>query len=187
MSSLSFDYRITDIKEPYEIDLSFGYNYLKISATYRDGLHLIFKKEPIIPPVFEPIRFQIYNLVYDGIEIGIKGKSNLIPYGTSGTNGLSLEGFLGYTPLVWAEYKGTRWPDTDPAREHIIADGSALGYKIHLSYKLANWFYTTIGYRYNAYRTKGKDQPDSNWRWRGCREELDATFKGFLLGTSFLF
>lgn len=181
MASLSFDYRLTDIKEPSELDVTFAYNYLSISANYRDAHTIIYEKNPVDDYLL--IKWQIYDLVYEGIELGIKGKSEIL-------KGLFLEATLGYTPFVTAEYKGRRYPDNIPVptqKEHIIAKGGALNYQINLDYHLSEQFLIQGGYRYSAYRTKGEDQSDGYWKWVGSRENLDSDFKGCFFGAGIKF
>lgn len=179
--SFTADYRITDIKEPYEFYLTFGYNYLDISADYRNALTTVLSSTPV--SILTPIKWQIYDLLYQGLEIGVKGKSEVL-------TDLLLTGSLGYAPFVYAEYKGTRYPDDIPVptqKEHIVAYGSALNYELKLSYNLSRQFFIDGGYRYNAYRTKGEDQPDGYWKWVGSWEELDVTLKGFFFGSTLKF
>ena len=193
--SFTTDYLITDIKEPYEFYLTFGYNYLDISADYRNALTTVSSSTPT--SILTPIKWQIYDLLYQGLEIGVKGKSEVL-------TDLLLTGSLGYAPFTMAEYKGTRYPDnvyievdldtgirTEWAiasrREHIVAYGSALNYELKLSYNLSDQFLIDGGYRYNAYRTKGEDQSDGYWKWVGSWEDLDVTLKGFFFGCALKF
>ena len=175
--SFTTDYLITDIKEPYEFYLTFGYNYLDISADYRNALTTVSSYTPT--SILTPIKWQIYDLLYQGLEIGVKGKSEVL-------TDLLLTGSLGYAPFTMAEYKGTRYPGTIfEQKEHIVAYGAALSYELKLSYNLSSQLIVDGGYRYNAYRTKGKDQPDS--AWSGSWEELDTDFKGFFFGCALKF
>jgi len=177
--SFTTDYLITDIKEPYEFYLTFGYNYLDISADYRNALTTVSSYTPT--SILTPIKWQIYNLLYQGLEIGVKGKSEVL-------TGLLLFGSLGYAPFTMAEYKGTRYPDDIPVpakKEHIVAYGAALSYELKLSYNLSGRLMVDGGYRYNAYRTKGEDQPGT--AWAGSWEELDTDLKGFFFGSTLKF
>jgi len=179
ISSLSVDYRVTDIKKPYGLDLTFTYDYLMISADYRDGVSVVVSYTPT--SILTPVKWQIYDLVYSGLEIGIKGKSDILEK-------LSMEASLGYTPFLEAEYKGVRYPDNIPVpkeREYIIARGSALSYQLCLNYNLVNQFSVQFGYKYKAYHTKGKDQPGTPWA--GDWEELDSDFKGCFFGAGIKF
>jgi hypothetical protein len=174
ISSFAVDYCVTDIKQPYELNLTFAYNYLRTSVDYRNPIIVI---DDYVPThTILAIKWEVYNMVYEGLEIGIKGKSNI-------STNLSVEAYLGYTPFVGAEYKGTRYPGTTSEQtEHIISSGNALSYELRLSCNLVNQFYIQSGYKYTTYRTKGKDQSDGYWKWIGSREELDADFKGFFFG-----
>lgn len=177
--SFTTDYRVTDITEPYEFYLTFGYNYLDISVDYRNALTTVFSYTPVA--ILTPVKWQIYDLLYQGLEIGVKGKSEVL-------TGLLLSGSLGYAPFTMAEYKGTRYPDDIPVpakKEHIVAYGAALSYELKLSYNLSESFFIDGGYRYNSYRTKGEDQPDGDWA--PANEELDADFKGFFFGSTLKF
>ncbi|MBI5778809.1 MAG: hypothetical protein HZA49_05080 [Planctomycetes bacterium] len=175
--SFTTDYLITDIKEPYEFYLTFGYNYLDISADYRNAVIAIDTYVPTSTLVI--MKWQVYDLLYQGLEIGVKGKSEVLA-------DLLLTGSLSYAPFTMAEYKGTRYPGTGfDQKEHIIAYGSTLNYEIKLSYDLSNQLIIDGGYRYSAYRTEGKDQPDS--AWSGSWENLDADFKGFFFGSTLKF
>jgi len=177
--SFTTDYRITDIKEPYEFYLTFGYNYLDMSANYQDAHLVISGTTPVDIYAWQNQKWQIYDLLYQGLEIGVKGKSEVL-------TDLLLTGSLGYAPFTMAEYKGTRYKGTSKeAKEHIIAYGSALSYELKLSYNLASQFFIDTGYRYNAYRTEGEDQPDGDWA--PANEELDTDFKGFFFGCGLKF
>lgn len=173
----STDYRVTDIKEPYEFYFTFGYNYLDISADYRNAVIAIYNYAPTNTAV--TMKWQVYDLLYQGLDIGVKGKSEVL-------TDLLLSGSLGYAPFTMAEYKGTRYPGTIfEQKEHIVAYGSALNYELKLSYNLSSRLIIDGGYRYNAYRTKGKDQSDS--AWSGSWEDLDTDFRGFLFGCALRF
>lgn len=177
--SFTTDYQITDITEPYEFYLTFGYNYLDISSNYQDGHIVISGTIPVNIYAWQDRKWQIYNLLYQGLEIGVKGKSEIL-------TDLLLSGSLGYAPFTMAEYKGTRYPGTIfKQKEHIVAYGAALSYELKLSYALSNQLGIDGGYRYNVYRTKGKDQADSVWS--GSWEDLDTDFKGFFFGCSLQF
>ncbi len=179
--SFTADYRLTEIAEPYEFYLTFGYNYLNISADYRNALTTVYSYTPVA--LLTPVKWQVYDLLYQGLEIGVKGKSEVL-------TDLLLTGSLGYAPFTMAEYKGTRYPDDIPVpaqKEHIVAYGAALSYELKLSYNLSSRLMVDGGYRYNAYRTKGEDQPDGYWKWVGSWEELDVTLKGFFFGCALKF
>lgn len=166
--AFSVDYLITDIEKPYALYTTVTYNYLTISANYRDPTIMI--DTYVSTNTSFAMKWQIYDLIYESPEIGLKGKLNIL-------KDLSVEASLGYSPFVKAEYKGTRYPDTAFEQpEHIIARGSALSYQLCLSYNLVNQFSVQFGYKYNSYRTKGEDQSDSPWA--GSWEELDSDFKG---------
>jgi len=175
--SFSTDYRITDITEPYEFYLTFGYNYLNISADYRNPVITISSYVPTNTSF--AMKWQIYDMVYQGLEIGVKGKSETL-------NDLFVAASLGYAPFTMVEYKGTRYPGTIfEQNEHIVAYGAALSYELKLSYGVSKQLEIDGGYRYNASRTKGKDQSDS--AWSGSWEELDTDFKGFFFGCALAF
>ncbi len=177
--SFSTDYRITDITEPYEFYITFGYNYLDMSANYQDGHIVISGSAPVDIYAWQDQKWQIYDLIYQGLEFGVKGKSEVL-------TDLLLTGSLGYAPFTMAEYKGTRYQGTIfEAKEHIVAYGSALSYELKLSYDLSNRLGIDGGYRYQVYRTDGKDKADS--AWSGSWEELDADFKGFFFGCALKF
>ncbi|MDI6732891.1 MAG: hypothetical protein QME51_01670 [Planctomycetota bacterium] len=176
--SLSFNYRQTDRDEPYELNLVLSYNYTKISANYIDPIIVVSDYVPTYIAI-PSYKWNTYNLLYNGLEIGIKGESYIL-------ENVLLSAGAGYTPSLRAEYRGKRYPDTIyEKKEHIIATGSGLNYEINLSYELAKEFYIQGGYRANIFRTKGEDQRDS--AWAGSWEELDADFKGFSYGILFRF
>ncbi|MEW6026553.1 MAG: hypothetical protein AB1599_04595 [Planctomycetota bacterium] len=177
--SFSTDYRVTDLREPYEFYITFGYNRLALSSDYQDAHIVIADGAPVDIYAWQDRKWQIYDLVYQGLEIGVKGKSEV-------SKGLLLSGSLGYMPFVYAEYKGTRYKGTIlEADEHIVAYGTALTYELALRYNMSGRFFVDGGYRYSAYRTEGEDQPGS--AWAGAWEELDTDFKGFFFGCGLKF
>jgi len=177
--SFSTDYRITDMAEPYEFYLTFGYNYMNISADYRNALTTVWHSTPT--SILTPTKWQIYDLLAQGLEIGVKGKSEVAA-------DLFVTGSLGYAPFTMVEYKGTRYPDNIPVpaqQEHIVAYGAAVSYELKLSYNLSRTFFIDGGYRYNACRAEGEDQSDS--AWSGSWEDLSTDFKGFFFGCALQF
>jgi hypothetical protein len=178
-SSISVDYMVTEPKSDYETYITFGYNYLNIASNYQDGHIVISDAAPVDIYVWQDRKWQIYNLVYHGIEAGVKVKHNII-------NDLSLETSAGFSPFVRAQYKGIRYPNTIyHQHEHILAKGNAFNGEVSVSYNVFKQFTVDGGYRYQTYRTKGTDQPGTPWA--GSWDELTSDFKGFFFGGGWKF
>ncbi|MEW6026552.1 MAG: hypothetical protein AB1599_04590 [Planctomycetota bacterium] len=175
--SLSLDYRVTDPGDDYRVDLMFGYDYLKISANYRDALTTVWNYTPVITPSVG--KWQVYNLLFQGIEAGAKARYDVL-------SGLFVETSAGFSPFVRAQYKGIRYPNTIyKQREHILAKGNAFDGEASVNYDISRRFSVKGGYRYQTYRTKGKDQP--NTPWAGSWDELTSNFKGIFFGVDWKF
>lgn len=176
-SSLFVDYMVTEPKSDYETYVTFGYNYLKISSNYRDALTTIYNYTSV--SIQSQMKWQIYDLVYQGIEAGVKVKHNLI-------KNLSLETSAGFSPFVRAQYRGIRYPNTIyHQHEHILAKGNAFNGEVSANYNVYKQFTVEGGYRYQTYRTKGTDQPGTPWS--GSWDELTSDFKGFFFGGGWKF
>jgi len=178
-SSLAVDYRVTEPKNDYDVYVTFGYNYLKISSNYKDGHIVISDMLPVDIYAWQDRKWQIYDLVYQGIETGVKVKYGL-------TKDLSLETAAGFSPFVRAQYRGIRYPNTIfHQHEHILGKGNAFNGEVSVSYNVFRQFTVDGGFRYQTYRTKGTDQPGTPWA--GSWDELTSDFKGFFFGGGWKF
>ena len=183
LGSVDFSFCLTDLGhlKDYRLDLRLGYLFLKNSVEYNDPTILIDVDTPANEGTSTAERWQVYDLVYSGVAIGLKG------YWSLGQK-LRIEGKLGYLPDLRADYNGTRYPDrafNEQQEEKITGDGTAFNYEIRVTYWFTSSVALGLGYKYLKFQAEGRDK--SGTTWAGSWEEFETQLSGWLIGLIYNF
>jgi hypothetical protein len=174
-----------DDKSSAHCDISLGYHQLKNSVTYRNPEIVI--ENYLAADYGWQEKIAEYDLTFKGAAIRLSGQCAMSRF-------FDLQGLIGYSPTIDADYQGTRNPEraVDPTNppagrinEHINAEGTACETEFKLLYNPSSNLSVWLGYKYIDFKTKGKDA--SNTYWAGSHEELKTDLKGWLCGIGYKF